>query len=750
MCGRPAAHLNLPDAVGYALFFSLLPDDNVRHIRLSNPGLAPLRVEVSVQGPGVAARVRVIPIPGGTPEQPGAKLLDLLFDRDIPAGEASLILAADLGCPSLERPWDARPREERRVSLRWEARQPGKLVVLTPTLLFHGRQERKRTLRARNEGDLGVNLVLPALTHGFTFTGDNARQREVMPGEEINLDVEYCGAMPMPSHVSEAALETTVGDVPFRIVAEAEPAGRSRPDWIVGVDFGTSNTSVVARPIPRSGPPDQGACIPILGPGGQNRFPSAMFYLFREGRWLFGTEALQTAENQGASETGYLIHDHNSLKMSLSRPGEFYHQDAKIQANPFSLGAFTIDNLLRTYFTYLRDTLIHPYLREHLTAPVQYVLSLPVLDGVSGERYGRQRSRVLSAFSHVFQVPAAQIITELEPNCASRYLLLGPGYAHLQSLIPHAGSLFQPGERFMVVDSGGGTTDIAFGEFGEGSGGVLPFQVLGNLGLGEEGDGGEEDFGGRKMSSFLHAALNTAATEQFHHAPCDLKPQMQGQNDERLRRRTCSAISIEIEKSIKPPYCCEDPPEGLPAELVQSTREYATSQMKALLVALHKTHPEAFTKKLRWLFLVGGNTLVRAVQAFCLDRLANYKTNIMPDLAVEDRFLAVAMGAAYPEGLFVPEYSRYALSLRLVDQAGAEAVYSLQAKSAPIAASSRAFPYDGPVRVALQADGANLVLQRVGVAHVRTEIRAVVGPHGIRLTAQTEPSPETVLYEAGI
>ena len=719
----------------------------MRRVRLNNYGPATLRAEVTVDGNGVEPRSRVLSIPGGASDQPSSKLLELEFDSTILSGEASLVLSASLGAPSTQQPWETRVREERRFSLKWNTSGPGRLVVLTPTLLFHGRRGLTRMLRVCNEGDLPIQLVLPTLTHGFAFTSETPRQSNVMPKEEYCIPIEYIGPTPMPSQTLTATLTTSTNTVDFNIIAEAESSGSFRPDWIIGVDFGTSNTSIVARSVPCEGPPEKGACCPIPDLSGDDRFASAMYYHFKERRWDFGAKALQAAENQGASNSGYLISDHNSLKMSLNVPGEFYHNDPIIKQNQSAIGLFTVDNLLRTYFTYLKDTLVHPFISRQPASTVQFVLSLPVLDGIQGERYNLQRDRMLSAFSHVFHTPIAQIITELEPNCASRFLLFGQGYEHLRSLIPHAGSLFQPGERFMVVDSGGGTTDISFGEFEEGIGGVLPFRILGNLGLGNT-SGVDEDFGGRKMSNFLHTELNSASTEQFHHAPCDLMPHLDGHTDSKLKRRTCSAISTEIENSIKAPYCREDPPEGLPVELVHSTSAFAKSQMTSLLRSLHKTHPEAFEKKLRWLFLVGGNTLVRAIQSFCLDMLAGNDTKVMPELSPKDRFLAVALGSVFADGLFIPEYCNYDLTLSLIDEAGLKSNHPLQARSAPITEFSKNVQFNKPVQVVLRANEFDLVRQNVGDLAFRTVIRASIGAHGVRLTSQQGPSSEIVLYEA--
>ena len=733
VCGRRAGRLSFPTAPGTSstIHLVLQPGQTAQRVRLNNDGPSSLSVEVSVNGPGLTTGVKKLAVPGRVSGEPGQKILDLRLEPLAgPDGQAQLTFSSATAPPG-EDPWGERPAEMRHVRVEWHERRPAQLTVLTPTLQFHSRAGRQRALRICNTGDLPLPLLLPPLPSDFAFGEMQVLPAELAPGQELALPLCFRGGT-MPAARHTLFFDAQSARVPFYLVTEQEQAGAARPDWIIAIDFGTSNTSVVGRSIPGNGlRPDEGQCIPLHGNDGKDRFSSAMLYNARERRWTFGDEAERQA--QFSNPDVMLIDDRNSLKMSLGQDREPYLEGAPwssrewMEAHPSARSTLTVASLLQTYFRHLKSDVIDPHLSEQADAHVQYVLSLPVLDGLSGERYQRQRDRMLQGFSHVFDVPEEQIITELEPNCAANHLLLGKGYPLLRALVKKSDTIFSPGDRFVVVDSGGGTTDIAYGEFEEirGTGGQLQFRILRNLGLGTD----QKSFGGRTVSDFLHRSLNTATTPDYHHSPC-LVPNEHGTDMGDTVADfgpSCNVVSSTIEKSLKPAYAHGHIPEGMPKSLTGDLGRFSDDAMAKLLRALRDADPEGYRRKPpRWVFLVGGNTLVQPVQAFCSKYLAGDNEGVMPKLPEDERFLAVAMGAAFAEGLFAPEFAKETVTLTVTDEGGREYSETLQAKLRPLTDHEITQAFTGPISLALRSDADELVRQLLGAAGLTTRLRATV------------------------
>lgn len=723
VCGRRAVHLVFPDASTDSSTISLVlqPGQTARNVFIANDGPAVASVEIGVRGQGVTPGVRRLAVSGVMQGRPGQKILPLMLETGrTTVGQARLALTTANVTP-VQDPWGERAPETHYVQVEWHERRPACLIVLTPALLFHARGGASRLLRIANGGDASLPLILPSLPPGFVFGKMDGLPADLSPGQELSLPIHHRAA-PMESGDHTIYFDSPGDAVAFSLVTEEEKAGGIRPDWIIALDFGTSNTSIVARSIPSSGlPADAGQCFPIPGPAGEPRFPSTMLYDARERSWIFGEDA---GKETGTGNNFFLIDDRNSLKMNLGSNGEPYLDWEQLKAYPAARGEFTIASLLQTYLRHLRDTVIKPFLSQKPQAHVQYVLSLPVLDGRSGEAFQRQRERMLSCFSRVFDVPQSQVITELEPNCAANHLLIGQGYQYLRQLVGRSEALFAAGDRFIVVDSGGGTTDIAYGEFEEAqrSGGRLQFRVLRNLGLGEK----RETFGGRKVSDFFHTELNRQPYGQFHHSPCDVLPKS-GESVEDFGT-TCSRVSDDIERSIKPTYSAGETPAGLPSELREKLHTFINDNMKSLLDVFRAAiSTDTGRKAPRWVFLVGGNTLVHSLEAFCLRRLADDKSEVLPSLPLEERFLAVAMGAAFADGLFAPEFAPHTVELMIYDRDDRPIVAeTLQAKTRPLTDHEVTHNLTGAVTLALKADDAEMVSQIVGGPGLTTRLRASV------------------------
>lgn len=175
----------------------------------------------------------------------------------------------------------------------------------------------------------------------------------------------------------------------------------------LGIDFGTSYTKL--------GYISEGRFINLAGPDAQ--IPSLAVYLPNREKLYFGKMALRLNE-PGATQARF-------FKLELKRnPG-------------FRLGNFTLEDIIREYFIFLRDEYVEPGggLIDSITVSVPNYFGL------------RARSILLQAIRESFGVEEVYLLPE--PVAA----LLGYNYSRPVSYLE--------GE-ILCVDIGGGTTDFSF------------------------------------------------------------------------------------------------------------------------------------------------------------------------------------------------------------------------------------------------------------------------------------------------
>jgi molecular chaperone DnaK len=175
----------------------------------------------------------------------------------------------------------------------------------------------------------------------------------------------------------------------------------------LGIDFGTSYSKL--------GYIDQGKFINLAGD--ENQIPTLVVYLPSREKLYFGKMALRLNQPE-AQEARF-------FKLEMKRnPG-------------FRLGPFTLNDILREYFDFLRDEYVEPWRGELESITV----SVPNYFGLRARKILREAVCQSFALNEVYLLP--------EPVAA----LLGYNFAnpqkHLQGDI-------------LCIDIGGGTTDFSF------------------------------------------------------------------------------------------------------------------------------------------------------------------------------------------------------------------------------------------------------------------------------------------------
>ncbi len=438
-CGRRSGRLaDLPPQL-----LSLLPAQPEWDLPLRNlgPGALPFRLEVSTP------HIEVIGTPSG--EMAGGKdrNVRLRLRPDAPAQVTGVVTvwARD----AARRHWWIKDEErEVRAPLTITRRQAATLYVPTQTLLFADAAP-TQCLHLFNQGDEPAPVTVqvpPAFTLSKTTS---------LPGERVlGFTIEAHGAAAVwvtraAPLGAERTLEVTCGSQKHRVeLRPLLPPSRDRfkPDYVVGIDFGTRNTSLRLRKV---GAPDE-APLSI----GEDRFPSTLFVNPAHPKSaVIGNEAWTAwinAWNDPAQPEVFLVNGIKTLiRLDLEPYTEKYGPE------------WSVAHLLRLYLAELRR-MIHQHLDKQGIkdeSNILYVLTLPVLD--TGEKYARQEERMRLAASQAgFPDDPDLVWTITEPRAAAQQIAHAlPHYAGREGFPPGIGA----DTRLCVVDAGGGTTDVCVG-----------------------------------------------------------------------------------------------------------------------------------------------------------------------------------------------------------------------------------------------------------------------------------------------
>lgn len=342
--------------------------------------------------------------------------------------------------------WTPRRRRTFTVDVINNVARPASIVA-EPRVLLMAEGRTTRRFVVRNVGEVSPTITGVKSPIGWSV-------KEVSNSEGALLTAQA----PRTYEIRKTSVAATGGEVQILgeggalvslalKIPEEAAFGEVRPRFIVGIDFGTSNTSIYVRDL------ELGDGTHLVSPAETEmqwpeRFPTAILCPTpREETWQYGPEA----EKNYAPSAGHLIV--YELKTLMRAAGEPY-----LALSP----EYSKANLLAWYLKSLREDIIAPYLRRQsagMRHDVRYVFSIPVLDG--GVQQAAQQSMLNRCAKDAgFDHPGATIEYFEEPVCATLYLL--QKQTELRSHAGEGGALdFQDGDQVIVFDSGGGTTDVA-------------------------------------------------------------------------------------------------------------------------------------------------------------------------------------------------------------------------------------------------------------------------------------------------
>ncbi|MBX7136084.1 MAG: hypothetical protein K1X67_25725 [Fimbriimonadaceae bacterium] len=348
-----------------------------------------------------------------------------------PPARATLEVTTHDGDRGPAEEWVPRPLRTHFVDLEAGLAQGPELIAEPSALFFSAGQER-RALKLVNRGDLPATLDVVQLPPGMRLDG-TLTMRELLPGQSVTLTIVR----------SDSALAGSVevldrGEPLLSIPAILLPAPPAKmvARYVVGIDFGTSNTTIGIRDTRTEQVEfltDPGASAPLT------RFPSVVLLRGPDSlNWAYGTTALAEFD----PNRHQIVHE---LKTYLRSDREPFARKWE---------TCTVDAILAWYLRRLRLDIIEPALVKLSpgSAPdVHFVFCLPVLD--SGPQYELQRLRMERAIAAAGFGEMGEISFQYEPVAAALFFLQG----HKSGAPPHT---FDDGEAILVFDSGGGTTDI--------------------------------------------------------------------------------------------------------------------------------------------------------------------------------------------------------------------------------------------------------------------------------------------------
>ena len=181
---------------------------------------------------------------------------------------------------------DNRARVWEPLHLRISAPKPAQLEIETALLLLNGRA-REREIILSNAGESPLQLQPPLLPVGFEIVSNSAShgQWTLLPQSKRSWKVR---ALPQAPHgetrvpLCNAAGEN-LGEI--RLLVPAPHAQSARTRYVIGVDFGTSGTSIYKR----DGRDDRLPAVALHDPHARagiddaKRFPTVLYVSFRNG-----------------------------------------------------------------------------------------------------------------------------------------------------------------------------------------------------------------------------------------------------------------------------------------------------------------------------------------------------------------------------------------------------------------------------------------------------------------------------------
>lgn len=329
------------------------------------------------------------------------------------------------------------------VQVRVERWVPGAATLLFPPGV------RRQYLRVWNDS-LQERQLDPLPPPGYSASVDGESldlHRPVVPaGASLELALEPSTA---GTGVRRAEWRTELDGHSVQLLRMPALPRSAGADLVVALDFGTRNTRVRVRWRRTLLPSRPAGTVDAVGDaGGKEQFPSQMVVHLRESRLLWGHAAASAiAENRLERGCEFAV---VNLKTDLRTGANRYTEH-----NP----AWTSAELLRRFL----ERILHA-VDEYLSTvdperplsrgalKVRYVVCRPVLDANAGDEIGRAYEQTMLGALEACGVEPGQVSFVQEPVAAA----IGIARHREEELLR-----LEDGTAVAVVDSGGGTTDVA-------------------------------------------------------------------------------------------------------------------------------------------------------------------------------------------------------------------------------------------------------------------------------------------------
>ena len=323
--------------------------------------------------------------------------------------------------------WDENQVRQQKFKFHVRSLQSGRIVSPVRTVILLG-TENWQPFIVRNDGDTDAESELEVPVGCQLFVGEKppaessgSRSVKVRLGPKEWQRIWVCQE---GSGTGQRA-EISGLEKPIEIRQLGLRKGKFKPKLVVGIDFGTVNSSVLIREVAT----DKEVWID------KERFPSLLYVPFdpRENPAI-GSDA----EEYFGSSSGLLV---EGIKTLLRREVESYQ-------------GFSVEELLEKYLRVLREKIEKCFQENGWRdrGDVLYVFTLPVLD--AGERYKKQRDRMRKAAVAAGFPDDDEVLWFLEEPVAAALFCLRYSEDVFGGNIP---------EKFAVLDAGGGTTDVCVG-----------------------------------------------------------------------------------------------------------------------------------------------------------------------------------------------------------------------------------------------------------------------------------------------
>lgn len=386
-----------------------------------------------------------------------------------------------------ENRWRKEIWRTQKIPVNFEEQGIGKLSIKENILIFN-RNILERKFLLKNTGEKCTKLINVSFPEGFELFDSQGRSLNMATVSNFYLTCEQEDLLTLKINNRKKAYESKRenGDLKLSLktcnddmhelliyIEEEEKIDLIPPRYVVGIDFGTENTSVYYLDVIE----DKIESIKI---GGDTSIPSYM-YFYHDRPYdppAFGITAKNEASTR-REEEGDLIKD---IKLLLGRDNDSY-------ISRYMNSKYTNEYLLVEFLTFLkREIDLFISQKNSARVKVKYVFTLPVLD--NGELYKEQKEKMKKAIKDVFsnKIDIEKDVKFIkEPQAAALYFFSPETLSSLE-LPP-----FENNDTICIYDSGGGTTDIALLRINTGDGGKDSFEVLGTLGTRMPGENEFED-----------------------------------------------------------------------------------------------------------------------------------------------------------------------------------------------------------------------------------------------------------------